>query len=57
MSWTLVVNTFAGTLGALSIGYLAWAVWIFVRGLPTNGRVPNQRPVRRKSPWTPHYSR
>ena len=57
MNWTLIVNTFVGTAGAVSIAYLAWAVWICVRTLPTNGRVPNQRPMRRKSPWTLQHSR
>jgi hypothetical protein len=58
MSWTLVVNTFAGAAGAVSVAYLAWAAWICVRDLPTSGRVvPKRRRARRSSPWTPQHSR
>ena len=63
MSWTMIVNTFAGAAGVLSIGYLAWIAWLCVRNLPTNGRVPNDRRTakRRKAarpgPWSVEHSR
>ena len=64
MSWTMIVNTFAGAAGVLSIAYLAWMAWICVRDLPTNSRVPNgrrgakrRRMASRPSPWSVEHSR
>lgn len=49
MNWTLIVNTFAGAAGAVSIAYLGWAVWICVRELPVRGRMPKGRAVKRRA--------
>ncbi len=50
MSWTLIVNTFAGAAGAASIAYLAWVAWLCVRESPLAGRAPKGRTARRRAP-------
>jgi hypothetical protein len=49
MNWTLIVNTFAGAAGAVSVVYLAWAAWICVRESPLAGRLPGGRAPRRRA--------
>jgi len=49
MNWTLIVNTFAGAAGAVSIAYLSWAIWICVRELPFGGRMPKGRAAKRRA--------
>jgi hypothetical protein len=49
MSWTLIVNTFAGAAGAVSVAYLGWAIWICVRELPVGGRMPKGRAAKRRA--------
>ncbi|MGB8434291.1 MAG: hypothetical protein WCE38_08545 [Burkholderiales bacterium] len=50
MSWTLIVNTFAGAAGAVSMAYLGWAIWICVRELPFGGRMLKGRAAKRSAP-------
>jgi hypothetical protein len=50
MNWTLIVNTFAGAAGAVSMAYLGWAIWICVRELPVGGRMPKGRAAKRRAP-------
>jgi len=49
MNWTLIVNTFAGAAGAVSIAYVSWAIWICVRELPFGGRMPKGRAAKRRA--------
>jgi hypothetical protein len=50
MNWTLIVNTFAGAAGAVSMAYLGWAIWICIRELPLGGRTPKGRAAKRRVP-------
>jgi len=49
MNWTLIVSTFAGAAGAVSMAYLGWAIWICVRELPFGGRLPKGRTAKRRA--------